>query len=112
MGRIGNFLQTDKRKNPIQVSNGIVCIDGSASPISSPKSVTSGAAVTFTPPANAILFIFTATNAVRYSNLADVSAYRKGPASTEIVIPCAGGAPIYMKAESTTADVDFDYEVL
>ena len=115
---IAGRMPTDNLGMPIPNSVGVVNQDGSDTPVVSPATSITTTAKDFIPPAGAVAFIFQATAACRYGNNAvlDGSAankgYKKGGALTDTSVPCANKAPIYIRAETGSIDVDFHFEVL
>lgn len=116
---LGGRMPMDGDRHKIQAPTKSQFQDGADTPVPSPKTAIGTTAVALRVPANAVALVVYATAAGRfgYTSTLDGAAgqgYRKIPATTERIFPVAAkvGADVYLRAESGTIDVDFEFRLL
>lgn len=114
----GASLPVDQRMVPIQTPTVVVFQDATATPVVSPKTSLGTTPLALTVPTGAINVVFYASAAGRWGNNStlDGSGSGKGympiPATTMASFPVAGMSTIYVRAETSTITLSFQFELL
>lgn len=128
-GSTYTFTQKIEQVEPGQEDNfGGVCVDAnhismsyaagmqttdiSTVPIVSPVAVTTGAVTTLTNPLNAVQITLATNQDLRLSELSTMATYYIIPGGTTITVDIARVATLYVKADSSNANVKFYYAVV
>ena len=112
--QISSALPMDGNDHPIQCPSRLRYDNGTRV---SPVANVGTTPMSFTVPANAIVFEFKASAAIRYGDneyldgVDQGRGYRTGAASSEYAVPCLDGQPIYISAEVGTVTVEFSFEM-
>lgn len=99
-------MPRDASRQVIQVSNGIVTQDGTASPQTSPFMYTTGV-TTLVVPANAVELVLAPSTALNLSEIVGMSRYFIIGANTIQAIGCAGMGNVYIAANTTGGTLSF-----
>ena|SRR5882757_5331672 len=103
-------LVNDGNRNAMQFGNWPQTSDATASPVTSPVTVTTGTILTI--PNNAAQIVISSSAALRISELSDVSTYFVLPANTLLTIDIARLGLLYLKQDSGSCTVQFYFSVV
>ena len=100
MSTFTDNLSRDSSAAPIQTGNTIITVDASATPKSSPFTLTGGNDA-MTVPTNCIELILNPSANLQVSEDSAMAHYDVIAANTKEAIPCAGAGIIYIKGSGT-----------
>lgn len=99
-------LPRDASSQVVQVSNGILTQDSTASPQTSPFAYTT-AVTTLVVPSNAVELVLVPSTALNLSEIVSMARYFVIGANTVQAIGCAGMTNVYVAASVTNGTLNF-----